>query len=51
MVRGPDCTVSPVLPLEEPSVAVMVAPPAPPAVATPAALMPAAAVFDDVQVT
>src|SRR5262245_50740724 len=51
MASGPDCTVSPVLPLTEPSAAVMVVPPASPAVPTPAALIVATAVFDDVQVT
>ena len=51
IVSGPGVTVSPVLPLTAPSVAEMVVLPAAAAVASPAALIVAAAVFEDAHVT
>src|SRR5262249_10556882 len=51
MVSGPGVTVSPVLPLTDPSVARMVVVPAATAVASPVESIVAAAVFEDAHVT
>ena len=51
MVSGPGVTVSPVLPLTDPSVAEMVVLPAATAVTSPAGLIVAVAVFEDAHVT